>query len=439
MLEHPIAHSGANRERVRRHASSPSKVAISSTRARRESRSRIGGRELRVRQAAIDEVRVQHLEGDLHAVHVVGRDDDSRDALLGRALRPHRRWGRRRGSGAARPGTRTPCPRARPCRARRRRGRAGGAHPSRAAAAATPRGARTGTSSRRSPSPSDSAHSRSLERKSPTNRAIPSIPESANAWRNGRGSRRPKKLPAWVIVKRGSGVYSRPSKSSKSLPFATTRTTPRAPRPRTSSAIASETHETASARRATSRATCSLAACRARVAVESDRRCWLATIGSRRSASQRVPVAFCTAAPTKCTEPGGEVVMTASIPSRRAILIAAGIAVRFHVTLASGTSRRLAVTCACRSARSNPSAARSSSAGLRARGSEVASAMDPRLRGNAELGVPVHPLRVVRREHMGLDSERGKVLRELQRALDAAAARGREVHRDEEHLHAGEA
>ena len=47
-------------------------------------------------------------------------------------------------------------------------------------------------------------------------------------------------------------------------------------------------------------------------------------------------VARWTAAPTRWTEPGGEVVITASIPSRRAMRIAAGIAVRFQVTLASG-------------------------------------------------------------------------------------------------------
>ena len=60
--------------------------------------------------------------------------------------------------------------------------------------------------------------------------------------------------------------------------------------------------------------------------------------------------------------------MTASIPSRLAIRIAAGIAVRFQVTPASGTSSRRAVTCARTSARSSPSAPRSSSAGFIARG-----------------------------------------------------------------------
>jgi hypothetical protein len=62
------------------------------------------------------------------------------------------------------------------------------------------------------------------------------------------------------------------------------------------------------------------------------------------SASQRAPVARLTAAPTKWTDPGGDVVITASIPSRCAILTAAGIAVRFHVTLGSGTRSRRVVT-----------------------------------------------------------------------------------------------
>jgi len=70
--------------------------------------------------------------------------------------------------------------------------------------------------------------------------------------------------------------------------------------------------------------------------------------------------------PAKWIDPGGEVVTTTSIPSRRTIRIAAGIAVRFQVTLASGTSNRRAVKLAWTSARSRPSAARSSSAGFRA-------------------------------------------------------------------------
>jgi hypothetical protein len=46
----------------------------------------------------------------------------------------------------------------------------------------------------------------------------------------------------------------------------------------------------------------------------------------------------------------------------------------------------------------------------------------------------VHPLRVVRREYVRLDPERRQVARELERPLDAAAARGREVEGDEKEL-----
>ena len=70
---------------------------------------------------------------------------------------------------------------------------------------------------------------------------------------------------------------------------------------------------------------------------------------------------------------------------------------------------------------------------------DVADAVDPRLGRRHEVVVAVHPLGVVRREHVGLDSEAGEVGRELERPLDAAAARGREVHRREQHFHAGQA
>ncbi len=196
---------------------------------------------------------------------------------------------------------------------------------------------------------------------------------------------------------------------------------------------------TASARRATRRATCSFAAWRARAAAVSSRRCWFATSGSRRSAIQRAPLALWTAAPTRWTDPGGDVVITASIPSRRAMRIAAGIAVRFQVTLASGRRRRRAVTCAWTSTRSRPSAARSSSAGFRARGPMYRARWIHACVGHAQLGVAVHPLRVVRGEHVRLDAERRQVLRELERALHASSARRREVHRHEQHLHGCEA
>ena len=138
-------------------------------------------------------------------------------------------------------------------------------------------------------------------------------------------------------------------------------------------------------------------------------------------------------------EGGGEVVITASIPSRRAMRIAAGIAVRFQVTLASGRSRRRAVTCAWTSARLEPVRRTELLGGLPRPRPEVARAVDPRLCRDAQLGVRMHPLRIVRREHVRLDAERREVLGELQRALHAASARGREVHRHEQHLHGREA
>ena len=65
----------------------------------------------------------------------------------------------------------------------------------------------------------------------------------------------------------------------------------------------------------------------------------------------------------------------------------------------------------------------------------VARAMDPRLRRWLELVVTVHPLRVVRRQHVRLDAQLGEMGCELQRPLDAAAARGREVERDDQDFH----
>ena len=70
--------------------------------------------------------------------------------------------------------------------------------------------ARTGSARAGRPGRGDSAHSRSVVRKSPANRATTSRPESCSAWRNGRGSRFPKKLPACVIRKRGDGRVVEP-------------------------------------------------------------------------------------------------------------------------------------------------------------------------------------------------------------------------------------
>ena len=70
---------------------------------------------------------------------------------------------------------------------------------------------------------------------------------------------------------------------------------------------------------------------------------------------------------------------------------------------------------------------------------DVAGAVHPGLRRLAEVGVLVDPLRVVRRQHVRLDPERGQVLRELERSLDPATAGGRPVERDEQQFHAPDA
>ena len=175
---------------------------------------------------------------------------------------------------------------------------------SRAAGRATPRGERTGRSSSRSPRSSVSAQARSRSRKSPRNRATTSSPEPASASRNGRGSRRPKKLPACVMRKRSDGPRSSPATSSKSAPFGIVTTGPVGSSARVSSEIASETHVIAFARLATSRATWPWSAAFALVAVVSARRCAWATSESRRSATQRIPVARAIAAAIRWVEPG---------------------------------------------------------------------------------------------------------------------------------------
>ena len=159
-------------------------------------------------------------------------------------------------------------------------------------------------------------------------------------------------------------MYSSPAKSSKSQPLEIV-STRAAPSARSSSAIGSETATTASALRATSRATLSPVRSLARTSALSVRRCGFATIESRRSAIQRAPVARRTAAPTRWTDVGGEVVSTTSIFSRLTMRIAAGIAVRFQVTFSSGARALRKVSPALRAARSIPVTPCSSSAGRR--------------------------------------------------------------------------
>ena len=61
--------------------------------------------------------------------------------------------------------------------------------------------------------------------------------------------------------------------------------------------------------------------------------------------------------------------------------------------------------------------------------------MHERLRGRAQLLVAVEPLRVVGREHVRLDPERGQMGRQLERPLNAATAGRRPVHRHQENFH----
>ena len=67
---------------------------------------------------------------------------------------------------------------------------------------------------------------------------------------------------------------------------------------------------------------------------------------------------------------------------------------------------------------------------LAAAHAHVARAVHPRLRRHPQPLVAVEPARIVRREDVRLDPHRGQVLRELQRPLHAAPARGREVEAD---------
>ncbi len=148
-----------------------------------------------------------------------------------------------------------------------------------------------------------------------------------------------------------------------------------------------------------------------------------------------MPVARLTAAPTRWTEDGGDVVITTSIPSRLTIRIAAGIAVRFQLTFSSGTSRRRPASRRLHAEALEALRAVQLLGRLAPLRAEVARAMHPRERRRLQLVVAVDPLRIVRREHVRLDPEARQVRRELERPLDAAAAGRREVHRDEEDLH----
>ena len=181
---------------------------------------------------------------------------------------------------------------------------------------------------------------------------------------NGRGSRRPKKLPVCVMRNRSDGCRSSPATSSKSAPFGIVTTGPRGSSDRVSSLIASDTQVIASARDATSRATRSCSAALAFVAVVSARRWAWKTRESRRSATQRTPVARAIAAAMRWVEGGGDVETTTSIPCSRTSRMPAGIAVTAQVAFSSGTTRRRSWSLARVTARSSPWVPASTSDGL---------------------------------------------------------------------------
>ena len=127
--------------------------------------------------------------------------------------------------------------------------------------------------------------------------------------------------------------------------------------------------------------------------------------------------------------------MTTSIPSRRAMRIATGVASVLQGRFSSGTSSRRPNSRRLRADAREPVPSRR---GARRRGRrvrpDVADAMDPRLRRQLELGVRRHCAGQVGREHVRLDPERRQVRRELQRPMHATAAARREVERHEENL-----
>ena len=212
------------REPAERHAIRCSRSASSCTRVRRESFVRHSSDELdrleRARRASGRAARSARARSRRCRRARRRRRRPSRGAARPR----RRRAARPRGSGARRRGTRRPSPRARRGRGRPPPGSAAAAPRSRAAARASGGAVRTGSAPSGRAIPA--AHSRSAERKSPTNRATtPST--RASAVRNGLGSRLPKNDPACVIRKRSpAGWYSSPAKSSKSEPLAIVTTGP---------------------------------------------------------------------------------------------------------------------------------------------------------------------------------------------------------------------
>ena len=263
--------------------------------------------------------------------NVVGRCHDSRSGLPYERRPPHRPAARQRSSDARQRGTRTPCRTVRPSLARPPRESAGGALRSRAEARA--RRDEGGTGSAR------------------VGLRVAALPRTRGRCCGSRPRTVPRRLRPSERVRPGTGVDRGDRRSSRHASPGNARRAGRrarrSPRSRSRSrsrprvravegasspaAIARDAPTIASACRATSRA-------RDRSPLTSWRRWAWSAIESRRSATHRTPVSRAAAAPTRCTDPGGEVVSTTSIRCRRTIWVAAGIAVTFQRTLASGTS-----------------------------------------------------------------------------------------------------
>ena len=299
-----------------------------------------------------------------------------------------------------------------------------------------PRAARTGVSSSRSPRPSVSAHVAVGLAEVAEEARHDVEPESASACRNGRGSRRPKKLPVCVIRKRSDGGRSSPATSSKSAPFGIVTTGPRGASARVSAEIASETHVIASARdgdEAARRGRASPPSPSSRSCRRADARARRASRGGRRPSG--CPVARAIAAAIRCVEPRRRrrdddvdpVLAHEPDPGRDRgqrpgrVLVRDDEPPELEPRLRQGPLEPL---------RAGEDLRR-----LAAAHAHVPGAMHPRLgrhRGGSRRGGASAGRRARARASR---SPSRQVLRELQRPLHAAAARGREVEADEQGLH----
>ena len=242
------------------------------------------------------------------------------------------------------------------------------------------------------------------------------------------GSRRPKIVPVCVIRKRSLLVYSRPSKSSKSAPWSISSTGPRAESARISSTAAGATQTTASAYRATSRATYfSPADVLPPVRVRDQ---GVAQVGDpadargplHRSAEKvhrpRRRRGDDDVDPVVADEPDrsryrGQEQGRARVGNEEAPRGQGRVQAETRDSVGLGSAR--------------------SGAGGRAAPGSGSRGRSPPAGGPGSR--PVHPLRVRGHQDVRLDAELGQVRRHLQRPRRAAAAHGRPVHRREEDLH----